>query len=385
MYGLYGWRGIHNAADGGAGLIDQNNQHAVQSITATQGGTAKKLSQQQQRFRSSTFIRKCRYSVTIAASQVPSNRRAEEEESTVKAKFPLLTEDKFHFISFSVLPKGAPAVAQVVTLLLADPELRLGVGTIPTCADYLIGHFPRFFSKHKAECFINCDSYLASEWNEGSEMSTGSSSESYPEFALNGLSTKHQPNEQKTTLFTKESQPKGMDLEANLFRASARASMESARCVIAMTFEQRDRCQRHFLFRKIPGIVTAPGKGKLHSVRLPFPVQVVAVKGDIKRHSDSSFRGEGYIQCCVGVRLCDMYSNQELAEIHFMYGKADGNAVLARRLYQERYPQRQCPDRKTFVRLHYRLCEYGKFNSPGLGRDDQDLQLQKYRRRFWRL
>ncbi|KAJ4434847.1 hypothetical protein ANN_23418 [Periplaneta americana] len=56
-------------------------------------------------------------------------------------------------------------------------------------------------------------------------------------------------------------------------------------------------------------------------------------------HSDSSFRGEGYIQCCVGVRLCDMYSNQELADIHFIYGKADGNAALARRLYQERYPQ----------------------------------------------
>ncbi|KAJ4426295.1 hypothetical protein ANN_27108 [Periplaneta americana] len=91
-------------------------------------------------------------------------------------------------------------------------------------------------------------------------------------------------------------------------------------------------------------------------------------KETLRGHSDSSFRGEGYIQCCVGVRLCDMYSNQELAEIHFMYGKADGNAALARRLYQERYPQRQCPDRKTFVRLHYRLCEYEKFNSPGLGR-----------------
>ncbi|KAJ4427463.1 hypothetical protein ANN_25110 [Periplaneta americana] len=51
-----------------------------------------------------------------------------------------------------------------------------------------------------------------------------------------------------------------------------------------------------------------------------------------------------------------------------MYGKADGNAALARRLYQERYPQRQCPDRKTFVHLYYRLCEYGKFISPGLGR-----------------
>ncbi|KAJ4426189.1 hypothetical protein ANN_26998 [Periplaneta americana] len=78
-------------------------------------------------------------------------------------------------------------------------------------------------------------------------------------------------------------------------------------------------------------------------------------KETLRGHSDSSFRGEGYIQCCVGVRLCDMYSNQELAEIHFMYGKADGNAALARRFYQERYPQRQCPDRKTFVRLHYRL------------------------------
>ncbi|KAJ4434714.1 hypothetical protein ANN_23282 [Periplaneta americana] len=91
-------------------------------------------------------------------------------------------------------------------------------------------------------------------------------------------------------------------------------------------------------------------------------------KETLRGHSDSSFRGEGYIQCCVGIRLCDMYSNEELAEIHFMYGKAHGNDALARRLYQERYPQRQCPDRKTFVRLHYRLCEYGKFNSHGLGR-----------------
>ncbi|KAJ4437536.1 hypothetical protein ANN_17681 [Periplaneta americana] len=40
-------------------------------------------------------------------------------------------------------------------------------------------------------------------------------------------------------------------------------------------------------------------------------------KKTLRGHSDSSFRGEGYIQCCVGVRLCDMY--QELAEIHFMY------------------------------------------------------------------
>ncbi|KAJ4434760.1 hypothetical protein ANN_23329 [Periplaneta americana] len=104
-----------------------------------------------------------------------------------------------------------------------------------------------------------------------------------------------------------------------------------------------------------------------HSSGTSFP-QSLPSKETLRGHSVSSFRGEGYIQCCVGVRLYDMYSNQELAEIHFMYGKADGNAALARRLYKERYPQRQCPDRKTFVRLHSRLCEYGKFNSTGLGR-----------------
>ncbi|XP_068086719.1 phenoloxidase 1 [Anabrus simplex] len=60
-----------------------------------------------------------------------------------------------------------------------------------------------------------------------------------------------------------------------------------------------------------------------------------------------------------------MYSVQRLAEMHFMmYGKADGNAALARRLYQERYPHRRCPD----VRFHRRLREHGKFHSPGLGR-----------------
>ncbi|KAJ4450318.1 hypothetical protein ANN_01738 [Periplaneta americana] len=66
------------------------------------------------------------------------------------------------------------------------------------------------------------------------------------------------------------------------------------------------------------------------------PTRSFPSKETLTGHSDSSFRGEGYIQCCVCVRLCDMYSNQELAEIHLMYGKADGNAALARRLYQER-------------------------------------------------
>ncbi|KAJ4428848.1 hypothetical protein ANN_25841 [Periplaneta americana] len=61
---------------------------------------------------------------------------------------------------------------------------------------------------------------------------------------------------------------------------------------------------------------------------------------------------------------CNVLTKAGRDTLHVRYG----NAALARRLYQERYPQRQCPDRKTFVHLHYRLCEYGKFNSPGLGR-----------------
>ncbi|KAJ4426274.1 hypothetical protein ANN_27086 [Periplaneta americana] len=98
-----------------------------------------------------------------------------------------------------------------------------------------------------------------------------------------------------------------------------------------------------------------PDSARTLLLLFPFGLTPLSLpsKETLRGHSDSSFRGEGYIQCCVGVRLCDMYSNQELAEIHFMYGKADGNTALARRLYLERYPQRQCPDRKTFVRLHY--------------------------------
>jgi hypothetical protein len=56
-----------------------------------------------------------------------------------------------------------------------------------------------------------------------------------------------------------------------------------------------------------------------------------------------------------------MCSNQELTDIHFMYSLADGNAVMTRHLYQEKYPGRRCPERKTCVSLHRRLCEYGNF------------------------
>lgn len=47
--------------------------------------------------------------------------------------------------------------------------------------------------------------------------------------------------------------------------------------------------------------------------------------------------------------------------MHFVYGLANGNTVKARRLYQEKFPGRRCPNRKTFVNIHRHLCDYGTF------------------------
>lgn len=47
--------------------------------------------------------------------------------------------------------------------------------------------------------------------------------------------------------------------------------------------------------------------------------------------------------------------------MHFLYGLANGNSAEARRLYQERYPDRVCPDKRTFVNIHRRLTESGSF------------------------
>jgi hypothetical protein len=47
-----------------------------------------------------------------------------------------------------------------------------------------------------------------------------------------------------------------------------------------------------------------------------------------------------------------------------MYGLADGNALEARRLYQERYLTCKLPDRKTFEGIHRRLSEHRSFARP---------------------
>lgn len=55
------------------------------------------------------------------------------------------------------------------------------------------------------------------------------------------------------------------------------------------------------------------------------------------------------------------YSNEEMADIHFCYGSANGNSLLAQRLYREKYPNRRIPNDCTFSAIHRRLRETGQF------------------------
>lgn len=56
-----------------------------------------------------------------------------------------------------------------------------------------------------------------------------------------------------------------------------------------------------------------------------------------------------------------LYTNEQYADMHFLYGQAVGNAARARRLYQEQFPERRVPDSRTFVQVHRRLRETGTF------------------------
>lgn len=57
----------------------------------------------------------------------------------------------------------------------------------------------------------------------------------------------------------------------------------------------------------------------------------------------------------------DDFTNSEMADMHFVYGMAHGNARAARRMYQLRYPRRHVPNKQTFINIHSRLCERGNF------------------------
>lgn len=59
------------------------------------------------------------------------------------------------------------------------------------------------------------------------------------------------------------------------------------------------------------------------------------------------------------------YSNRELADMVFTYGKANGNGRRAARLYRETYPRRQQPQHSMFATVFRRLSETGSFREAG--------------------
>jgi len=55
------------------------------------------------------------------------------------------------------------------------------------------------------------------------------------------------------------------------------------------------------------------------------------------------------------------YTFAEMADIHFFYDRANGNAHEARRLYRETFPNRRFPCSRTSSRIAQRLRERGTF------------------------
>lgn len=60
---------------------------------------------------------------------------------------------------------------------------------------------------------------------------------------------------------------------------------------------------------------------------------------------------------CFEFKKMSTYSNEELADIHYMYGFCDGNARAAAREYALRFPNRRPPNRETFSNTHRRFRE----------------------------
>lgn len=56
------------------------------------------------------------------------------------------------------------------------------------------------------------------------------------------------------------------------------------------------------------------------------------------------------------------FTNEEYADILMAYGKANGVARAAQRIYQERFPNRRLPTRNTFQNTYRRLRETGNLN-----------------------
>lgn len=82
----------------------------------------------------------------------------------------------------------------------------------------------------------------------------------------------------------------------------------------------------------------------------------------------------------LSLTIMNRYTNTEMTDMHFIYGLADGNSLKARRLYIERFPGRNIPDRKLFQNIHQRLHETGalkKMGGPGKPNTVRTVELEE--------
>ncbi|GFT89259.1 hypothetical protein TNCV_4385711 [Trichonephila clavipes] len=63
------------------------------------------------------------------------------------------------------------------------------------------------------------------------------------------------------------------------------------------------------------------------------------------------------------VMSVNRYMNAKLADIHLLYGLANGNGRVAVRLYGERYTTEWQPNHQTLSRGRQNLAEHGSFTA----------------------
>ena len=77
--------------------------------------------------------------------------------------------------------------------------------------------------------------------------------------------------------------------------------------------------------------------------------------------------------------MASRFTNEVYADMLMAYGKADGVGREAKRIYEERFPNRRQPDRKTFGNTLRRLKETGnlQFWEPGVNARPHNVTSNK--------
>ena len=85
------------------------------------------------------------------------------------------------------------------------------------------------------------------------------------------------------------------------------------------------------------------------------------------------------------ITIMSNLTNQEYCDMILMYGKSDGNARAAQRLYQEKFPKRVAPNPRAFQNLCRNLRKHGQFKTKtttGRTRTDENIYLDEELVRF---